>query len=125
MGNYTETCCSKRVEVPISTGFSAIMKPGQDKKFKEFMDQYSVKQIQSNCNGGLVENYICVEKEDLENHSNSTQQSKSARKLMQSLEIDHVGVNGMKAQHKLAIVMDLDPDNQYLDIMNDWFVDGS
>ena len=89
------------------------------------MDQYSVKQIQSNCNGGLVENYICVEKEEIENHSHSTQQSKSTRKLMQSLEIDHVGVNGMKAQHKLAIVMDLDPDNQYLDIMNDWFVDGS
>ena len=44
---------------------------------------------------------------------------------MQSLEIDHVGVNGMKAQHKLAIVMDLDPDNPFLDIMNDWFADGS
>ena len=62
MGNYTETCCSKRVEVPVNNSYSAIMKPGQEKEFKEFMDQHSVKQIQSNCNGGLVENYVCVEK---------------------------------------------------------------
>ena len=44
---------------------------------------------------------------------------------MQSLEIDHAGVAGMKAQHKLAIVMDIDTENKYIDCMNDWFLDGS
>ena len=31
----------------------------------------------------------------------------------------------MKAQHKLAIITDLDPDNKYIDCMLDWFLDGS
>ena len=61
MGNVGETCCSKRANegYDSSWNINGMRQHMSGKSLASFMHDYNVEKLQSNCNGGLVENYIC------------------------------------------------------------------
>ena len=61
MGNETTCCCSKRGnEAGDSTfNFQALRKQMMGKTLSAFMKDYFIDKLASNCNGGIVESYIC------------------------------------------------------------------
>ena len=84
MGNINvEACCNKRGDFTPDQSYGPTLKGGHDQELQRFMDQYSVNKIQSNCNGGIVENYVCVEVAEFGSSlKDPNQKQKKVRKLM-------------------------------------------
>lgn len=77
------------------------------------MDEYSFEKLQSNCNGGIVENYICQSKEKNSN-------GKARARLVQSIEMGNERVVMNSAEHKLGLIQDLDNNLKTIDFMKEF-----
>ena len=72
----------------------------QGRSIEEFMEDYTYDKLLSHCNGGNVENYICQS-------NDSGFSGKNRARLVQSFEMGNDEILMNVAQHKLALVMDL------------------
>ena len=97
---------------------------GKPKKptIETFIDDHAFEKIQSNCYGGLIENYIMMKAND--------GGSKNKAKLVQSIDMSSASGKSSKdaltminAEHKIALAMDLDPEaGKCVDCMNEYYM---
>ena len=64
MGNGNNCCAKRTGEVDNGAngggwGFKGMKHALLERSVQSFMDEHSFEKLQSNCNGGIVENYIC------------------------------------------------------------------
>ena len=66
MGNelgIESCCCSKREELKAEAGGSMVILENEETPdLEEFIANYKLDRLLSNCNGGIIENYICHKK---------------------------------------------------------------
>ena len=82
----------------------------------QFMENYTFDKLLSNCNGGIVENYICQSDDTGFSGKNKT-------RLVQSIDMGHDKLMMNVAEHKLALVMDLNSNKNLknIDCMHEYY----